>query len=100
PEGVDREYGRIWRLVYTGNEKGKAVPSRPSRDMDLAKLSSNELVKSLDHPNVWQRRMAQRILTERGNTAFGMRSLHPKTPLHELFKSGTTLETRLAALWT
>ena len=28
PEGVDREYGRIWRVVWTGDQPGKAVPSR------------------------------------------------------------------------
>ncbi|MBI3414371.1 MAG: dehydrogenase, partial [Verrucomicrobia bacterium] len=99
PEGVDREHGRIWRVVYTGNEKGKAVPSRPSRDMDLKKLSSLELVKLLEHPNVWQRRMAQRILSERHDLAGG-NTLHEKGPLHALMKNGATLEARLAALWT
>ena len=33
--------------------------------MDLAKASSGELVGLLSHPNVWQRRMAQRLLNER-----------------------------------
>ena len=28
PEGVDREMGRIWRVVWVGEEKGKAVASR------------------------------------------------------------------------
>ena len=28
PEGVDREMGRIWRVVWVGNEKGKKVASR------------------------------------------------------------------------
>ncbi len=100
PEGVDREHGRIWRVVWTGDKPGSPVPSRPAKDMDLAKLSSNELAKLLEHPNVWQRRSAQRILNERGITAFGPRELHVTTPLHDLLKNGTTLESRLAALWT
>src|SRR5687768_5749815 len=65
PEGVDREYGRIWRVVYTGGKKGGPVPSRPDARMDLAKLSGGELVRILSDANVWQRRMAQRLLNER-----------------------------------
>ena len=30
PEGVDREMGRIWRVVWVGNESGKKVASRPA----------------------------------------------------------------------
>ena len=100
PAGVDRERGRIWRVVWTGDDAAKPVPSRPSRDMDLSKLSSDDLAKRLAHPNVWQRRMAQRVLTGRGITAFGPRELHAKTPLHDLLKNGSTLDSRLAALWT
>src|SRR5438270_9908683 len=55
PEGVDRELGRIWRVVYTGNNPGAKVPSRPDVKMDLGKASSAELVGLLSHPNVWQR---------------------------------------------
>ncbi len=93
PEGVDRTYGRIWRVVYTGKEKGKPVMSRPSKEMNLAKLPSAELVKLLAHANVWQRRMAQHVLTERrDNTVMGQ--------LQQLLKNGATLEARMAALWT
>lgn len=100
PTGVDRERGRIWRVVWTGGEAGKPVPSRPTKEMDLAPLSSEELVKLLAHPNVWQRRTAQRLLNDRGPTAFGPQGSTSTTPLHTLFQSGNTLEARLAALWT
>lgn len=100
PEGVDREYGRIWRVVHTGDQPGKPVPSRPSVDMDLAKLPTPDLVQQLASANVWQRRMAQRLLSERGPGAFGPRELHPGTPLHTMFEEGPTPEARLAALWT
>ncbi|MCW5559640.1 MAG: HEAT repeat domain-containing protein, partial [Verrucomicrobiae bacterium] len=100
PAGVDRERGRIWRVVWTGGEPGKPVPSRPSRDMDLAKLSSTELAAKLADPNVWQRRTAQRLLTGRGSAAFGPRALGARTPLHDLLASGGSLDGRLAALWT
>src|SRR5688572_13220130 len=45
PDGVDREHGRVWRVVWTGDEPGKAVPSRPSREMDLRKSSDDQLVQ-------------------------------------------------------
>ncbi|MBI5801024.1 MAG: c-type cytochrome [Verrucomicrobia bacterium] len=73
PEGVDREHGRIWRVVHTGNEQGKKVPSRPEVSMDFGKLTSAQLVERLAHPNVWQRKMAQRVLSERrDNTVMGL----------------------------
>ena len=100
PDGIDRERGRIWRVVWVGDQAGKPVPSRPSADMDLSKLSSVELTGLLAHPNVWHQRTARRLLGERGATAFGPRTLHAKTPVHELLKSGTTPEARLNALWT
>ncbi|MDB6030747.1 MAG: rane-bound dehydrogenase domain protein [Verrucomicrobiales bacterium] len=67
PEGVDREHGRIWRVVWVGNQAGKPIPSRPEKQMNLAKLSDDKLIQLLGHPNVWQRRQAQRLLKERSN---------------------------------
>ncbi|MBL9137809.1 MAG: dehydrogenase [Verrucomicrobiales bacterium] len=98
PAGVDREHGRIWRVVHTGGQPGKPVPSRPDRDMDLAKLPAPELVNVLAHSNVWQRRMAQRLLVERRDDKVMGR-------LQTLFREGagseaTRLDSRLAALWT
>lgn len=99
PDGVDREHGRIWRVVYTGSERGKPVPSRPQRDMDLGRLSTAELVRLLEHPNVWHRRTAQRLLSERRDTAM-------VAPLRTLFRTGgpvpasRRLDARLAAFWT
>ncbi|MBM3838735.1 MAG: dehydrogenase [Verrucomicrobia bacterium] len=92
PEGVDREHGRIWRVVYVGEQPGKPVPPRPA-NLNLAKLSSDELVSTLAHRNVWHRRTAQRILNER-------RDARTKAPLQNLLREGRTLEARLAALWT
>ncbi len=99
PEGVDREYGRVWRVVYVGDKKGAPVPSRPDPVMDFAKLSSIDLVKVLAHPNAWQRRLAQRLLSERRDLP-NANTLHPETPLHVMMTNGPTLEARLAALWT
>lgn len=92
PEGVDRAHGRIWRIVYTGKEKGKAVPSHPP-GLNLAKASAGELVKTLGHANVWHRRMAQRILTERAGAP-------AREPLLNVLKSSENSDARIAALWT
>jgi len=93
PEGVDREHGRIWRVVHTGNEKGKKVPSRPEVNMDFEKLTSAQLVERLAHANVWQRKMAQRVLNDRrDDKVMGL--------LQNQFAGGKSLESRLASLWT
>src|SRR5215475_14035676 len=60
--------------------------------MNLSSLSNEALVKLLEHPNIWQRRMAQRLLSERS-------SVDP-APLKALTTGGKALETRLAAFWT
>src|SRR5262249_41221109 len=98
PEGVDRGRGRIWRWVYTWKEAGKKVTSRPEPAMDLEKLSNAQLIKILEHPNEWQRRMAQRLLSER--RAAGIRNVYAETDtaLRELIFTAKQPETQLAAL--
>ena len=93
PSGVDRERGRIWRVVWTGDQPGKAVPSHPA-GLNLGKASTAELVKTLAHPNSWQRRMAQRLLAGRPDVA------SQKAGLLALMKSGPSEDAKLAALWT
>jgi putative membrane-bound dehydrogenase-like protein len=97
PEGVDREHGRIWRVVYTGEKSGAKVPSHPD-GMNLAKLSDEELARTLKHANIWQRRMAQRVLSDRARTGQELAAIRPI--LKELFAASETPETRMAALWT
>ncbi len=93
PAGVDRERGRIWRVVYTGKHPGAKVPSRPHVKMDLSGLNSVQLVSMLSNSNIWQRRMAQRLLSERREPTSAL-------PLKALLAGGHTLEARLSALWT
>jgi putative membrane-bound dehydrogenase-like protein len=85
---LDRERGRVWRVVYTGNDKGKNIPINPTGD--LGKMSDEQLVGLLSHDNVWQRRVAQRLLTERKTKL--------SQQLVDLLRRGKTLESRLAAL--
>jgi putative heme-binding domain-containing protein len=99
PEGVDREHGRIWRVVWVGDQPGKAVASRPYRNMNLANLSMDDLAGLLESENNWHRRMAQRVITERRDPRL-VHELHPNSKIIDLVKTGATPETRLAALWT
>jgi putative membrane-bound dehydrogenase-like protein len=100
PEGVDRERGRIWRVVYTGKNAGKKIGSRPDAKMDLAKLKDAELIKILKHPNVWQRRVAQRLLMEHQRKG-GLDTIGTRMDsLLNLMDAGTnSIETRNAAFW-
>jgi putative membrane-bound dehydrogenase-like protein len=93
PAGVDRERGRVWRIVWTGDQAGKPVPPRPA-GLDLGKAATAELVRTLAHPNVWQRRMSQRLLGGRADVAA------QKAALATMMKSGPTEDAKLAALWT
>ena len=62
----DKESGRIYRLSATGAKVGWAK-------MDYTKLSADELIKLLSHPNKWHRQTALRVLWDRGD-----KSLVPK----------------------
>ena len=122
PEGVDRERGRIWRVVHnvawlskgesnvphappagsmtqresTAARLGSGEPSYSSRDradLDLKKLPPADLVKTLEHPNNWMRRMARRMLVERNQTAsFEL--------LQAALNDKNSIAARMEAVWT
>jgi putative membrane-bound dehydrogenase-like protein len=100
PEGVDRELGRIWRVVWVGNEKGKTVASRPQREMNLAKLNTEQLAGLLASRNNWQRRMAQRLISERRDPLLTHALHYRESKIHELALSNAAPEVRLSAIWT
>src|SRR5678815_1053937 len=97
PEGVDREHGRVWRVVHTGANLALKIGSRPDSKMDLRKLGDQELVSLLKHPNVWQRRMAQKLLAERSGGGHGLR--RESEELEAIIVTEKAVEMRLAALW-
>lgn len=80
-----RGRGRIWRIVPEGTRKA----AKPA----LRKASTAELVGHLDHPNVWWRLTAQRLLVERQDRA-------AKDPLRYLARNARTAPGRAHALWT
>ncbi len=57
PAGIDRLHGRLYRVVYEGNQA--------AQPFDLSKKSDIELVELLGDDNVFFRDHAQRLLTER-----------------------------------
>jgi putative membrane-bound dehydrogenase-like protein len=94
PQGVDRERGRIWRIVWVGDHPEQSIPSHVD-GLDFAKLSNSGLIEHLSHPNVWQRRMAQRVLNGRKLEA------QERDQLRQLAQSrSSNLEARLSAFWS
>jgi putative membrane-bound dehydrogenase-like protein len=85
PEIWDRSNGRIYKITY-----GTCQPVA----VDLQKLSEQELIKLLDHPNAWYPRHARRILQERGLTDAGVASLK------EIILGNGSETVRLRAMWT
>jgi len=85
PQGIDRTRGRIYRISYKDTPRAKPF--------DLTKLSNDELLKLLGHPNNWQRREAQRLLNERFEP-----SLIPTLQKMALDSADTT-QAHMHALW-
>lgn len=83
----DREKGRIWRVVYTG-EGTEETASSP----DLTGDALEELVDRLDDDNFVVRTLAANQLYDR----FGMEAVEP---LQALLIQDSTPEQRLAAAW-
>ncbi len=54
----DKDSGRIWRVRAAGTET-------KMESFDFAKMSGDELIARLSHPNKWHRQMALRILWDR-----------------------------------
>src|SRR6185437_14008308 len=61
--GRDRESGRIWRIVYRGDDN-KGTPA-PRTDWTTATVG--DLIKDLAHPNLTVRTKATNQLVERGH---------------------------------
>ncbi len=86
----DKRHGRIYRVVY-----GASCPATP---LSLADASSEKLVETLSHDNLFWRRHAQRLLVERGE----LDVLPPLVTLaydHSVDEIGLNVGT-IHALWT
>lgn len=69
----DRTRGRVYKVQYVDNSGASSADAWKVKvgkgDKDLNKLTSQEVVTILDHPNDWYRREANRILAERRDPA-------------------------------
>jgi putative membrane-bound dehydrogenase-like protein len=87
-----RGRGRIWRIVPTSfsrDAKRRTPPRKPA----LSKARPEELVKHLDHDNIWWRLTAQRLLVERQDRT-------AVKPLQKLAREAKSGPGRAHALWT
>jgi putative membrane-bound dehydrogenase-like protein len=80
----DRTNGRIYKIEARG--------TLPVPDFDLARLSSAQLVRLLEHPNDWFVRKARRLLAERRDPAV-------VGPLRRMVQESTDDHLALEALW-
>ncbi|HCQ38199.1 MAG TPA: hypothetical protein DIV39_03505 [Verrucomicrobiales bacterium] len=84
--GLDKPangHGRIYRIRHKNKPRGPAPR--------LGKLSADDLIPYLNHPNGWWRDTAQRLIVERGNTQSEARLVKVLESNHKLG--------RLHALW-
>ncbi|HVC95724.1 MAG TPA: PVC-type heme-binding CxxCH protein [Pirellulales bacterium] len=83
-----RDYGRIWRLSWQGDQ----AVDRGIVPVQLDIMTADDLIKHLDHPNHWWRETAQRLLVERGDLA-------TRGALATLVHRGNTPQGRTCALY-
>ncbi len=78
--------GRLWKITYGAGPLEKKTP-------DLKSMGDVELAALLAHPDAWWREAAQQELVERGGK-------DAVPALEALATQGTSIATRVAALWT
>ena len=86
--GRDRERGRIWRIVYTGDGSEAATPA-PG---DLSTASTDALIAALGHPTLTTRLLATHELVDRVGTA-------ALEPAQAAFADSDDPKVRAHALW-
>lgn len=84
PTGIDRGAGRIYRIVHRESSKEMAV--------NFDRLNDQDLVARLSHDNVYHRRLARQLLTERQAEKGSLESIARDASIPQ--------KTRLEAIWT
>ncbi len=86
--GRDRQRGRIWRIIYTGNDVEKE-----DRKINWSTAGLDELIEGLDHPNLPLRmRLADQIVDH-----FGQQAVEPVTKMIQA--SETTAKQYVQGMW-
>ncbi len=86
--GRDRERGRIWRIVYTGEDGKAPIPPLPN----FAEATIPQLIAALGSPNLTVRTLATNQLVARGGS-------HAIDRLKGLVVPGAVAPSRVHALW-
>ena len=92
PAGVERAKGRLYRLVYDGNDA--TARHTHSAAKDLGKLNDAELIALMKSENGFERSTAQRVLAQRSAAT----SIDPLVAMVQ--DSQLEMRSRLHALWT
>lgn len=100
PEWMSEEVNQSGAL-YNGTNQGRiyrvspndANPEKFLNSLRIGDLPSEELVSLLEHPNLWQRRTAQRLLVDRQATEVAKK-------LEAIISNSSSAVGRLHALWT
>ncbi|GIW82450.1 MAG: hypothetical protein KatS3mg105_4257 [Gemmatales bacterium] len=88
--GRDRERGRIWRIVYRGQNRSAEIPS--STRTDFSRASVQKLLEALQHPNLTVRVLATNQLVERGGD-------QAVSAIQKFFQAKSTPTQRAHGLW-
>jgi len=89
--GRDRKRGRVWRVVYVGDDESKAPP--PPLDADCSAANDAELIADLSHPNLSVRLKATEELERRVSDP------EVDSSLVDVLKKDSSREGRAQALW-
>ena len=81
----DHDFGRIYRIQHNDVRRFDVPP--------LARMKSDDLVNTFEHPNAWVRLTAQRLIAEKQD-----KSIVPA--LEILLRSNRLAQVRIHALWT
>lgn len=105
PEGVDRQYGRIWRVVWK-DQSPNELGSKPETEWRVFDGTVRKAVNELKNPNSMIRRMARRHIVEllsnpelyNGSPTEG--DTYAYRDLQKLAETSESTGTRLEAFWT
>lgn len=91
-DGVHRTSGRIYKVTY-------GAPVAPPENFDLAALTDEQLIRSLDHPNDWHVRRARRLLQERAAAGHELSKVREEM-IGAILSSDAAGEMATDRLWT
>jgi len=100
-DGVHRTSGRIFKITYDKGPRHRRTAHRDQKtapaDLDLTRMSSDELTNLVTHKNAWFGRHARRVLQERALDPEAAKQIHRQ--LHHAMELAADTKDRLALTW-